>query len=157
MQTIEGLRDLMTYNVWANRRAIAALKALSEPPAKAIRALAHLLIAEQTWLQRFHSEQDSTGANFWPTASLQECEALAEEMARSYQAFVAELTEERLDAVATYKNSNGTEYKTPYREMLTHVLMHSAYHRGQVAMAIRAEGGEPANTDYIVFVRERQP
>jgi uncharacterized damage-inducible protein DinB len=67
------------------------------------------------------------------------------------------LTEENLDAVATYKNSRGVEYRTAYRDMLMHVLMHSAYHRGQVAMAIRAEGGEPANTDYIGFVRERQP
>jgi len=157
MQTIEELRDLLSYNEWANRRTIVALKASASPPAKALRALTHLLIAEQTWLQRFQTAQDSTGFNFWPDASLQQCEALADEMARSYKAFVSSLTEAGLDAVATYKNSKGTEYQTAFRDMLMHVVMHSAYHRGQVAMAIRAENGEPANTDYIGFVRERRP
>jgi uncharacterized damage-inducible protein DinB len=156
MQTIEELHDLLNYNEWANRRTIAALKASANPAAKALRALTHLLIAEKTWLLRFQTEPDSTGFNFWPDASLQQCEALAEETARSYKAFVSNLTEEDLDAVATYKNSKGIEYQTAYRDMLMHVVMHSAYHRGQVAMAIRAEGGEPANTDYIGFVRERQ-
>ena len=156
MQTIEELRDLLNYNEWANRRAIAALKASADPSAKALRALTHLLVSEKTWLLRFQIEQDSTGFNFWPDASLQQCEALADETARAYQDFVGGLTEEGLDAVATYKNSKGVEYQTPYREMLTHVLIHSAYHRGQVAMAVRAEGGEPASTDYITFVRERQ-
>ena len=157
MQTIEQLNDLLNYNEWANRRAIASLQALANPPTKALLALTHLLIAEQAWLARFQSEPDSTGFNFWPDASLQECEAMAGEMTLAYKEFVGSLTEERLDDVATYKNSKGVEYQTPYREMLTHVMMHSAYHRGQVAMAIRAEGGEPANTDYIGFVRERQP
>jgi uncharacterized damage-inducible protein DinB len=157
MQTIEALHDLLNYNEWANRRTIAALKASANPSAKALRALTHLLISEKTWLLRFQTEQDSTGFNFWPNASLQQCEALADETAQSYKAFVSNLTEEGLDAVATYKNSRGVEYQTAYRDMLMHVLIHSAYHRGQVAMAIRAEGGEPANTDYIGFVRERQP
>jgi uncharacterized damage-inducible protein DinB len=157
MQTIEELRDLADYNEWANHRTIAALKALADPPAKAISALTHLLIAEKTWLRRFQTEQDSTGANFWPDASLADCEALADDMARDYQAFINSLTEESLDSLASYKNSKGTAYQTAYRDMLMHVMLHSAYHRGQVAMAIRAEGGEPANTDYIGFVRERRP
>jgi uncharacterized damage-inducible protein DinB len=157
MQTIEELRDLLDYNEWANRRTLAALKALAAPPAKAVRTLTHLLVAEKTWWLRFQSEQDSTGSNFWPETALPECEALAEETARSYQAFVSNLTEADLDTSAEYKNSKGVAYRTPYREMLMHVVMHSAYHRGQVAQAIRAEGGEPANTDYITFVRERRP
>jgi uncharacterized damage-inducible protein DinB len=157
MQTIDELRDLLSYNGWANRRTIAALKASANPPAKALRALTHLLIAERAWLQRFQTVQDSTGFNFWPDASLQQCEALADEIARAYEAFVSNLTEEQLDCTATYKNSRGVEYRTAYRDMLMHVVMHSGYHRGQVAMAIRAEDGEPANTDYIGFVRERRP
>ncbi|HKY03343.1 MAG TPA: DinB family protein [Blastocatellia bacterium] len=156
MRTVDQLRDLFDYNEWANRRMIAALKALPEPPVKALRALVHLLIAEKTWLRRLKEDLDSTGYDFWPELGLRECEALADETARSYREFLDGLTEERLDSVATYKNSKGIEYQTSYRDILTHVETHSAYHRGQVATGIRAEGGEPANTDYIVFVRERR-
>jgi uncharacterized damage-inducible protein DinB len=37
--------------------------------------------------------------------------------------------------------------------VLLHVIMHSAYHRGQIAMAMRAAGQQPAYTDFIHAVR----
>jgi uncharacterized damage-inducible protein DinB len=36
---------------------------------------------------------------------------------------------------------------------LTHVLFHSAYHRGQIALHLRASGFTPASTDFIHAVR----
>ena len=36
----------------------------------------------------------------------------------------------------------------------THVVIHSAYHRGQIASDVRASGGVPAYTDYIHAVRQ---
>jgi uncharacterized damage-inducible protein DinB len=38
--------------------------------------------------------------------------------------------------------------------MLVHTVLHSAYHRGQVAAEVRAAGGEPAYTDFIHAVRQ---
>ncbi|HKP86373.1 MAG TPA: DinB family protein [Blastocatellia bacterium] len=155
METIETLRRMFDYNEWANVRAIESLKQSDNPSAKAVRALAHLVIAEKTWLARFIKTEDSTNADFWPASTLEECEALFDETRKAYSALLADLTEAGLDSTATYKNSKGVEYTTRYGDMLSHVLMHSAYHRGQVAMAVRAEGGTPAYTDYIGFVRER--
>jgi uncharacterized damage-inducible protein DinB len=155
MNTIETLRHLFSYNEWANRRAIESLKASPVDTSKAIRALAHTVIAEKTWLARLQTNQDSTGFDFWPSTSLEECEALLNETAGAYRSLLDGLTEEGLDRVAAYKNSKGVRYETTYRDILTHVAMHSAYHRGQVAMAVRAEEGTPAYTDYIAFVRER--
>ena len=40
------------------------------------------------------------------------------------------------------------------RDILAHVVLHSAYHRGQIAAAVRAGGGEPAYTDMIHAVRQ---
>ena len=40
------------------------------------------------------------------------------------------------------------------KDVLTHVILHSAYHRGQVALAMRAAGMEPAYTDFIHAVRQ---
>ena len=156
MQTLEAISGLLSYNEWANGKMIDSLKQTSNPSAKAVRALAHLLIAEKTWLLRLQTNQDSTGFDFWQGTTLEECEALSLEVKQAFTALLDELTEEKLDRVATYKNSKGIEYSTSYRDILTHVLMHSAYHRGQVAMAVRAEGETPAYTDYIGFVREME-
>ena len=39
-------------------------------------------------------------------------------------------------------------------DILMHVLFHSAYHRGQIALQMRASGVAPAYTDYIHAVRQ---
>lgn len=153
MQTLESLRQLVAFNVWANRRMITTIRAFNS--AKAIRALSHLLVAEKEWMTRMQDNKDSTGADFWKTQTLDECEALMNEMTQTYSEFVADLSEENLENVARYKNSKGIEYQTSFRDILTHVLFHSMAHRGQVAMALRADGGEPLWSDYIVFIREQ--
>jgi uncharacterized damage-inducible protein DinB len=155
MQTLESLGQLVTFNAWANRRMIASLRAFDKPSDKALRALSHLLIAEKEWMMRMLNNEDSTGFDFWRSQSLEECEALADEMANAYADFVAEMTEEKLALVASYKNSKGIEYQTSFRDILTQVLFHSMAHRGQLAMVLRADGGEPLWSDYIVFLREQ--
>jgi len=39
-------------------------------------------------------------------------------------------------------------------DILTHVAMHGAYHRAQIAAAVRESGREPAYTDFIHAVRQ---
>src|ERR1041384_3481423 len=155
MHTLESLRELVQFNVWANRRVVESLKASQAESPKAMRALSHLLVTEREWLLRMRGKTDSTGDNFWPASALDECEALANETAAAYTDFVNELTEETVDNTATYKNSKGIEFTTSFRDILTHVLFHSMAPRGQVQMALRADGGEPLWGDYIIFVREK--
>ena len=54
-----------------------------------------------------------------------------------------------------YTNSRGEAWTSTVEEILTHVVIHSAYHRGQIASDVRASGGVPAYTDYIHAVRQR--
>src|SRR4051812_36485876 len=122
METIETIRRLFKHNEWANRRAIDALKAPANESAKAVRALAHLLIAENAWLQRMLTNQDSTGFDFWQGSTLDECEQLASEAMKGYADLLDGMTEQKLDEVATYKNSKGVEYQTSFRDILQHVL-----------------------------------
>jgi uncharacterized damage-inducible protein DinB len=86
--------------------------------------------------------------------SAADCEALLEENQAAYAALLNRLGEGDLARIASYKNSKGVAYRTSYLDILTHVAFHSAYHRGQVASAVREAGGEPAYTDYIVWERE---
>ena len=54
----------------------------------------------------------------------------------------------------TYKNSKGEAWNSTVQDVLTHVLMHSAYHRGQIAGQVRAGGETPAYTDFIHAARQ---
>lgn len=60
----------------------------------------------------------------------------------------------QLSQAVSYKNSKGELWTSTVQDVLTHVLMHSAYHRGQIASQMRANGQTPAYTDFIHAVRQ---
>jgi uncharacterized damage-inducible protein DinB len=53
-----------------------------------------------------------------------------------------------------YTNSKGEPWDSLVRDVLTHVFLHSAYHRGQIAADLRQAGFVPAYTDFIHGVRQ---
>jgi uncharacterized damage-inducible protein DinB len=148
---LETIKRMFAYDAWANARALDSMK--SAEGGKAVAPLAHLLVSEKIWLMRLRGE-DTSSVDKSPELSSAECESLAEEMRASFASHLDSLNEDDLGSHLVYRNFKGVEFRTPVGEILTHVLMHGAYHRGQVAKALRAEGHAPADTDYITFARE---
>lgn len=151
MKTLEHLRELFNYNDWANRRIIVALKESQSEQSRKI--LAHLLITEAEYFERLYGK-DSTGFDFWKDLSLEECGDLARETAERFEKLLRRFEEEGLDLQAAYKTSEGVSCENTFRELLTHVLFHSAIHRGNIILKIREEGFTPPKTDYIIYLRE---
>jgi uncharacterized damage-inducible protein DinB len=89
----------------------------------------------------------------WPDLTLEECASAIEDLHRRWRNFLDSLTPEKLASDLTYKNLKGVEHKTPIQDVLMQLMLHSAYHRGQVAAAVREAGGKPAPTDYVVYLR----
>jgi uncharacterized damage-inducible protein DinB len=54
----------------------------------------------------------------------------------------------------TYTNSKAEEWSNTAEDILIHVTIHSAYHRGQIASDLRGAGQRPAYTDFIHAVRQ---
>ena len=78
---------------------------------------------------------------------------LAAVNAKAFHACVAALQPTDLDRGVTYRNSAGEEYTSTVEDILLHVALHGAYHRGQIARALRQGGAVPEPTDYIAFTR----
>lgn len=146
---------LFCHADWANRRVLALLQHINEPPEKARRIFAHLLAAEQIWLTRLCGE-DSANLEIWPDLSLEKCAALLEKNAIDYRKYLEALSDETLNSVITYHNSKRIEFSNSVRDTLTQVSLHDSYHRGQIAQISRSAGNEPVNTDFITFVREKK-
>ena len=94
----------------------------------------------------------------WPTTTIEDCSALADETAAAWRSYLARLGNKfapgSLDDKVEYRNSKGEPWSNSVADILTHVLFHSAYHRGQIALQMRASGIEPASTDFILAVRQ---
>ena len=89
----------------------------------------------------------------WPKVALQGCAKLAARSQESYKTFLSNVKSADLTRRVPYTNSAGTSFETPFEDILLHVVLHGAYHRGQIARMIRETGGIPTPTDYIAYVR----
>ena len=151
MNSIEYLRGLFAYNDWANRRIITALK--ENHSEKSRRILAHILITETEYFERLYGK-DSTNFDFWKDLNLTECGELARTNAEKFESLLNKFDDEGLGMIAAYKTSEGAAHKNTFREMLTHVLFHSATHRGNIILKMREELLVPPKVDYIIYERE---
>lgn len=145
------LHRLFEHMWWADARAATALERAGDPPPRALEIYAHVLGAELVWLDRLEQREQSVAV--WPQADLAECRALAARARERYAALLGALTPSHLARSVHYRNSAGREFDTRVDDILLHVALHGAYHRGQVALLLRDAGLEPGPTDYIGFVR----
>ena len=143
---------MFAYDAWANRQCLSGMQAARLVSSSIVGRMAHVLSAEKLWFERLRSERQSLPV--WPTASIQDCQALADEMAAAWGSYLAPLQPGAFHEKIEYRNSKGESWSSSVEDVLTHVLMHSAYHRGQVALEMRAAGLEPAYTDFIHAVRQ---
>jgi uncharacterized damage-inducible protein DinB len=146
------LRRQFAYDEWANKEVLNAIRAAGAENQRSLQLMSHVLAAERVWLDRLKQQPQSVPV--WPEPDLAQCEALAAELGGQWLEFLDLITAGDVSQSISYKNSKGEEWSSTIVDVLTHVVMHSAYHRGQIATHMRASGQTPANTDFIHGVRQ---
>lgn len=154
---VEWTRRVFSHMYWADHQLVAQLRAAPESATPAVlRLFSHVLAAERVWLLRLSGEE-SAAQPIWPEYTLEELATLAADNATAYARLLERLDAAGAAAEVVYRNSQGVEFRSVVSDVLTHVALHGAYHRGQVAAAVRAAGGVPVNTDFITFARAAAP
>jgi uncharacterized damage-inducible protein DinB len=149
---VQRFHRLFAYDDWANREALASLKAIAAPPPPSLRFLGHIIGAEWLWLGRLRMQEKP--AVVWPELALDVCAAQLADLSRAWRGYLAGLTPEALAGPTAYINSKGESWTSTVEDILMHVIMHSAYHRGQIATDLRASGHDPPYTDFIHAIRQ---
>lgn len=150
MSQMARFRRMFEHAAWANTTVLAALQD-GPAPDKACAWLAHLVGAERLWLARLQHEPATMPV--WPDLDLAACGQEFPALATAWQEYLETLDDEALEDGIGYRNSKGEFWTSTVGDILSHVLLHAHYHRGQIASAQREAGGTPAYTDYIHAVR----
>lgn len=148
----EALQRLFDHMRWADQQVLRELKQ-AEEPVEPLKFYAHILAAERLWYLRIH-EENWTVIPVWPDFTLEQCEKLAVENCMLYENFIAGLTTADCARKISYVNSQQQSYTNTVGDILLHVMIHGAHHRGQIAHAMRRHGDTPPLVDYIAFVRD---
>lgn len=137
--------------LWADQEVLEAMGESVPPPTDTRELYSHVLSAEAIWLGRLHGVL--VALDVWPMLDLDDCRALAERNRADWSIYMEKLSAEELSREVDYKNSSGQSFRSRVDDILLHVMMHGAYHRGQISRAFRQEGSAPRPTDYIAFAR----
>lgn len=154
-------RELYRFNYWARDRQLEACAALTEeqflrPMGNSFSSLrdtlVHLLQVEWIWLERWNGRAPKvwpSGAEFTGLAKVRERWQTVE---RDMFQFLGHVTEPDLRREISYVNFQGQTFTYALWRMMTHVLTHQAYHRGQVTTLLRQLGKPAPMVDYLLAV-----
>lgn len=151
MKLADHLQRQFRYDAWANAEVLRAVRAGGAVLERPLELMSHILSAEHLWLERL--KQTPQTLPVWPKFDLVRCESEAHELRRLWSVYLEE-TKADLAQTVSYKNSKGENWTSTITDILTHVVLHSSYHRGQIASYMREKGLTPAYTDFIHAVRQ---
>jgi uncharacterized damage-inducible protein DinB len=151
MDLLAYLHRLFDYNHWANQEVLANLDKTQPVPERSRKFIAHIVAAEWLWLRRL---KEGKQMSVWPDLSLRECESEVQALDAAWHSYLGSLNAQQLEQKISYTNSIGERWNSAVADVLMHVAMHSAYHRGQIASDTRQAGHAPAYTDFIHCVRQ---
>jgi uncharacterized damage-inducible protein DinB len=138
------------YNGWANRRVVECLQRQNVIDEKILSVFGHLMAANFIWLNRI-KDLPKSEYELWGKYSLSDLELMVDQADKQWTAFIQ--ANENFDRVLKYKNYVGQYFENNVLAIMTHLVNHGTYHRGQVAMLLRQQGFEPINTDFITYDR----
>lgn len=151
-RTATDFQFLFRYTHWANVRILDTMQAADAVPERAVELFSHLLRTQDVWVGRVQGT-DHADLDPWGEEDLSACADRLVASTRRWQTVLDERGPNGLDQSIAYTNSKGTDFETPLRDLLSHVVNHGTHHRAQIALLLREADIAPPATDYIFFVR----
>jgi uncharacterized damage-inducible protein DinB len=152
---IEMLGSLYAHLFWADAAIFSAIRNHAGAAAdEALRAtLHHIVLVQRFFLSRFLDRPFDLGKELIEPPTLDDFEALFRSAHAEEFAFLNQLDPAALSRLIELPHLPDSH--PALAEALLQVVMHSQYHRGQCAARLRALGGEPPMTDFIVWIAGR--
>jgi len=146
--------NMYRYNNWATERTANSIINLDEILPEAVRLLSHIISAQQIWLNRITGEHSSITP--WDNYTIDESISKSVELTGKWINLLDGNGRDFLEKRIHYQNSKGEKFDNSVKDITTHVINHSTYHRAQIAQYVKKANGTPAVTDYIVYQRPFQ-
>lgn len=161
----EILKQMATYNQWANKKLADILLALPEEKlhenlpssfASLHKTLLHMWDAGSIWWQRMKLQERVNIPSYNFNGNTTDIVHAILQLNQQWLDWINAASEPSLDHVFAYYNSKRELFKQPVFQMLVHVFNHETYHRGQLVNMLRQLKIEKIpQTDFIVWARRK--
>jgi len=151
----EYLARFFAFNNWANKTLTDYILANEITNEQILAIASHLAHAQRNWYFRVIGQQNDVP--LWTPLPPASIALQLSENGNLWLSHLNDLQDADLHTKLAYKNMAGDPYLDNLADILTHLVNHSTYHRGQIVHLIRALGMTPPGTDFILFARQYTP
>lgn len=159
----EDIVILYRYNQWSTAKILETASKVTEAdflapadfPHGGLRGtLVHALFAEWIWRNRWEgtSPMQRLKPEDFPTFDALRARWVEEE--KLLMTFVGNLTDELLNSVVVYKNTQGIQHERILWQMMAHLVNHGTQHKTEAAAILTGLGHSPGDIDMIGFLIE---
>jgi uncharacterized damage-inducible protein DinB len=159
------LTQLCTYHLWANQLLIERiLKLPAELQEQTLpssfpslsKTILHMWDAESIWWQRMKLLEQIVRPSDGFTGSCEDAAKGLMTQSKQWHEWVLNAQEHMLDHEFIYYNTKKEKFKQSVYLVLTQVINHGTYHRGQLVTMLRQlEVGNIPGTDFILWSRKK--
>lgn len=141
--------ELFDYNFYCNKKLIDQFQIVEKATEKSISLFSHILNAHDIWNSRILNTSEKY--KVFQIHNTNDFADIHYENQRTSFEIITNINdfEERV----AYENSEGRQFANFKKDILFHIINHSTYHRGQIAMEFRNNNIEPLSVDYIHYKR----
>ena len=149
------VRELFQYQAHADASMLMAIQRheVASRDRDVLSLLHHILIAHRFWIHLCRGLPFSVEAANAARGGIDEIVQLFQDTQAMELAWLEQLEEFALERKVESPYLPGREISI--RQALTQVCLHSQGHRAQLAVRLRALGGEPPPIDYILWIKNR--
>jgi uncharacterized damage-inducible protein DinB len=158
---------LAAFNVWANRTMTDFISSnfssgqeeneITSSFPSVRKTIYHVWDAEKVWLERMKGNSLMEFPSVHYQGSFSEGRQLFLQNSIALHEFISEKPQDFFEGDISYVHTSGKPYTQEASDVLTHVMNHSTFHRGQLITMFRQLGfnkGIP-KTDFIEYVRQK--
>ena len=152
----EHFLKLLEYNSWANRLFLECLQDNTVMNNKVFLLFSHLLTAEEIWLARVKGTTAPV-QRLWEVYPNQTIQKMLQDNSSEWLSYLSSCDEKGLVNETVYQNTKGDTFSTRLDDIITHMVNHGSHHRAQMASLLQQEKVQPPASDYIFYLREKNP
>lgn len=157
----EALQHLFRFKAWANDELLTGLGRLGGQPhvtALAVKALSHSLVVDRIFAAHLRGTAHGyTSANLDDMPALEDLAADIRSTDREYIDYVSTLDREQLAERIEFEFTDGARGCMSREELLLHVIVHGAGHRGQVSALLLLNALPAAKDGFTTYLHESEP
>ena len=139
------LVKLIDHCTWANDAWLDFIAHHFHADEFLMKRIAHIFAGERAWFQRLAGTEPDR--QLWRLMTIPELRDLQHRHRIAYD----DVLKGDLNRVIAYKRFTGEEYASPVGDIVLHLALHGAHHRGQMATHVSATGTMPINTDFVQY------